>query len=503
MVTIRPSSSVAVTIAGLCAATLLAGCASASQSALPLAGANGASGAASGRAAAAEDGRHRRKGTLTIRIRIPKQRHHVRGSRYISAGTKAMTLAFTGPSTFTQVIGLTPGSPGCSTSTGPLVCTITVALVAGSYSATINTYDQGPVSGAIPAGAKLLSAAKNVALSVSSGIANTFGVTLDGVPASLAITGLPSGSVGTAFGPAPFTVSVKDADSYTIVGTYANPVTLSNSDQSGATALATTGSDNPIGEMLSSGDAVTLTYTGAAIPAATISAAATGATTGSATLAPITPVFVADSGNHAVKEILLQNGLYTTVKTLGNGFSFSIPTGVAADRSGNVFVADLGNSAVYEILAQGGSVKPLGGGFTFTSPTGVALDGNGNVFVTDHNGVHEMPAPSYNTVKPIATNGGYWYGVAVDGSGNVFVADPSHSAVTEIVAPTYIQVNQIGVNGGFSSPNGVGVDGSGNVFVADQNASLAREIVAPTYTQVNTIGGVGFSAPVDVAVLLR
>src|SRR6266702_1961428 len=104
-------------------------------------------------------------------------------------------------------------------------------------------------------------------------------------------------------------------------------------------------------------------------------------------------VFVADTGNSAVKEILAASG-YTTVNTLGSGFSF--PSGVAVDGSGNVFVADTGNNAVKEILAAGGytTVNTLGSGFS--CPSGVAVDGSGNVFVADSGN---------NAVKEILTQG--------------------------------------------------------------------------------------------------
>jgi len=54
---------------------------------------------------------------------------------------------------------------------------------------------------------------------------------------------------------------------------------------------------------------------------------------------------------------------------------------VAVDGSGNVFVADTYNNAVKENLAAGGytTVNTLGSGFS--NPTGVAVDGSGNVFV--------------------------------------------------------------------------------------------------------------------------
>ena len=49
-------------------------------------------------------------------------------------------------------------------------------------------------------------------------------------------------------------------------------------------------------------------------------------------------VFVADTGNNAVKEVL-PNG---TIKTIGSGFNG--PTGVAVDAAGDVFVADTGTT---------------------------------------------------------------------------------------------------------------------------------------------------------------
>ena len=60
------------------------------------------------------------------------------------------------------------------------------------------------------------------------------------------------------------------------------------------------------------------------------------------------------------------------ITTLGS--NFSNPSGVAVDANGNVFVADTNNNAVKEILAAGGysTVKTLGNGFS--NPFGVAVD---------------------------------------------------------------------------------------------------------------------------------
>ncbi len=135
-------------------------------------------------------------------------------------------------------------------------------------------------------------------------------------------------------------------------------------------------------------------------------------------------VFVADTGNNAVKEILAAGG-YTTVNKLGAGFSG--PQGVALDGSGNVFVADTGNNAMKEILAANGytEVVPLVG-TGLSGPSGLVLDGSGNIFVADtgNNAVKEiLAAGGYTTVNTLSSGFSGPQGVALDGSGDLFVAD--------------------------------------------------------------------------------
>jgi hypothetical protein len=61
-------------------------------------------------------------------------------------------------------------------------------------------------------------------------------VTLNGAPASFTISGVPAGAAGTAFsGPATLSVVAKDTDGNTILGTYAQTVTLTDGDATGAT----------------------------------------------------------------------------------------------------------------------------------------------------------------------------------------------------------------------------------------------------------------------------
>ena len=68
----------------------------------------------------------------------------------------------------------------------------------------------------------------------------------------------------------------------------------------------------------------------------------------------------------------------TVATTLGSGFDR--PYGVAVDAYGDVFVADSYNDAVKEVLPNG-AIKTIGSGFS--GPRGVAVDAAGDVFVTD------------------------------------------------------------------------------------------------------------------------
>jgi hypothetical protein len=453
---------------------------------------------------------HRATGRLIVRIRIPKKRQTRRiGPRYISAATKGMTMAFKGPSTFTKAIDLTPSNTDCSGS--PLQCTIAIVLAPGKYTVTVDTYDKAPVAGAIPVGAKLLSTARKVPLFIAAGVANTIDLTLDGVPATILVGGLPTGATGTAFSDQSFNVVAKDANGYIIVGTYSTPITLTDSDTSGATTIVTAGSDSPpAGKLLSSSDTAALSYSGNAILPATITAAA-GTAKGSAQFLVQLPVFVADSNNVAVKEIPPGCAAKGCVTTLGHsGPTFLGVLGVAVDRSGDVFVANEGTGS-----PNSGFINEIPAGCTLSScvtsvltygawnePTDVAVDGSGNLFVAD--GIlKELPAGCGSTSCLKALGGGFSsvWAVAVDGSDNVYVADVFGNNVDKLAASCTSSSCVTTIGGGFNNPDGVAVDGSGNVFVADGSNNAVKEIPpgCAMATCVTTIGG-GFSGPAGVAV---
>ncbi|HEY1975828.1 MAG TPA: glycine-rich protein [Candidatus Baltobacteraceae bacterium] len=200
-----------------------------------------------------------------------------------------MKFALTGHASRTFVFGLTPASnPNCSVKSSATTCTLSLQLDAGTYAMNVTTYDAPPSGNTFPGSAKVVATAQNVPAKIRAGKLNTIDVSVDGVPASFSITGVPNATAGTAFvSPQAFTVVAKDAGGATIVGTYGNPVMVSSSDVYKAATIATSGADSPpAGELMSSSDTAKLNYTGLSIVPATITASATGASNATATFTP-------------------------------------------------------------------------------------------------------------------------------------------------------------------------------------------------------------------------
>jgi large repetitive protein len=188
-------------------------------------------------------------------------------------------------------------------------------------------------------------------------------------------------------------------------------------------------------------------------------------------------VFVADVGSNSIKEIPYSAGSYGTPVILGSGFSS--PSGVAADGSGNVFVADMGNRMVKEIPYSGGSYgTPVILASGFRNPFSVAVDGSGNVFVSDPTAraVKEIPysGGSYGAPVAIGSGVGFPVGLTVDANGNVFAADGDSNTVTEIPYRGGRYGAAVTVASGFDQPEGLAMDGSGNIFVADSDPNNSR-----------------------------
>jgi hypothetical protein len=259
-------------------------------------------------------------------------------------------------------------------------------------------------------------------------------------------------------------------------------------------------------------------------------------------------IFIADWNNSRIREVVKATGNIITVAGTGtNGFSGDggpassaqvfYPTGVAVDSSGNVYIADSYNHRIREIVkATGNIITVAGNGATTDSgdggsataagianPQSVAVDASGNLYIADMstNRIREVVKATgiISTIAGTGTagfsgDGGLAtaamlnnpYGVAVDGGGNVYIADSYNNRVREVVQATGNIITFAGTGiSGYSgdggpataakiyNPRGVGVDSNGNVFIADTFNSTIREVQAYNSNNIITVAGTGTS----------
>ncbi|WP_371865253.1 SMP-30/gluconolactonase/LRE family protein [Massilia eburnea] len=135
-------------------------------------------------------------------------------------------------------------------------------------------------------------------------------------------------------------------------------------------------------------------------------------------------IYFSDGGERNTVSLLAPDGSVRVIAGGAEGYrdgvgaaaSFNTPSGIALDKKGNVYVADTGNHAIRKIAADG-TVSTLAGsgiaGFAdgqgaqaqFNGPVGVAVDEDGIVYVADtYNDRIRRIAPD-GTVTTLAGNG--------------------------------------------------------------------------------------------------
>jgi sugar lactone lactonase YvrE len=237
-------------------------------------------------------------------------------------------------------------------------------------------------------------------------------------------------------------------------------------------------------------------------------------------------IYLADTLNYTIRKIT-KDGVVSTIAGSpgsqgtadGDGANarFLVPGGVAADSAGNVYVADSGNNAIRKIDTSGtvstiagtagqfGSADGSGAAARFLNPVGIAVDSQGNLYVTDK-GNHTVRKITSGVVTTLAGAAGQSgsadgsgsqarfngpTGIAVDASGNVYVADTGNNAIRRI-SPTGTVTTVAGTKGTagsadgtgtaalFNHPRGIALSASGIVYIADTDNNTIRRGVVDT-----------------------
>ena len=176
-------------------------------------------------------------------------------------------------------------------------------------------------------------------------------------------------------------------------------------------------------------------------------------------------LYVADAGDNNRIRRIGSDGAVTTLAGFAEGFAdgdgtvarFDTPSGLAVDRAGNVYVADTGNHAIRKVTPLGVVSTVAGTGVAgfrdgaaaqaqFNGPIGVAVDAHGNVYVADtyNDRIRKIDAQGQVSTLAGGERPGDADGVgtqarfdtptalAVDEGGIVWVADTFNNALRRI-----------------------------------------------------------------------
>lgn len=196
----------------------------------------------------------------------------------------------------------------------------------------------------------------------------------------------------------------------------------------------------------------------------------------------------------------------------GNPPTFNYPRGLTIDQAGNLYVADSGNHAIRKITPTGtvttmagngssGTADGTGAAALFNQPSGLALDTAGNLYVADtYYGLIRKVTPS-GTVTTLAgtttpgdsTDGKgnaarliFPKGLTVDSSGNIIVAETDNHTIRKVTPDGVVTTlagngtgalkNGIGGLARFNYPTAIAIDRDGILYIADLSNNLIRSL---------------------------
>ena len=232
-------------------------------------------------------------------------------------------------------------------------------------------------------------------------------------------------------------------------------------------------------------------------------------------------LYVADSGNHMIRKIVISTGVVTTIAGnvstqgsadgIGSAALFYNPNGITTDGT-NLYVTDFSTDTIRKIIISTGAVSTIAGtaGVTgsadgtgaaasFNAPQGITTDGV-NLYVTEYgNGTIRKIAISTGIVttflSSVSQRGSVdgigaaasftnLNGITTDGT-NLYLTDActirevgiSSGVVTTIAgsATLWGAADGVGLAASFNSPDGITSDGS-NLYVADWGNNTIRQI---------------------------
>ncbi len=268
-------------------------------------------------------------------------------------------------------------------------------------------------------------------------------------------------------------------------------------------------------------------------------------------------LYLSDTHNHRIRKLNLITGTITTIAGTGTpGFSgdnrpatasqLCLPTALAVDGANNLYLADTGNHRIREISTSG-IITTIAGtgtqGFSgdngpainanVDSSMGLALDNANNLYLSDtHNHRIRRIDASSGIITTIAGSGTLGFsgdsgpavssnlslphGITLDSAGNLYLADTANHRIRRIDAITGIITTVAGdgtqsfsgdnapaVTASLDTPRATAVSPSTLVTFSDTANQRIRQLTAPPdhATTIHTIAGLGVTTPGSLALV--
>jgi streptogramin lyase len=233
-------------------------------------------------------------------------------------------------------------------------------------------------------------------------------------------------------------------------------------------------------------------------------------------------LFVADTVNHTIRQVVIATGQVTTLAgqpmifgkadLVGKDARFQNPTGLVCDQAGHLFIADRYNESIRQVDITTGAVTTLAGSgeiggkngvgreATFYHPVAITFDRAGHLFVTEYYGetIRQIEiatgavttlAGSYNNLGKtdgIGDSARFYYpvGITYDGNGHLFVADAMNYAIRKVVIQTGEVTTLVGAlaysnvvlgpltTARLASPRGLTFLAPGQLFLVDNHENV-------------------------------
>ncbi len=261
-------------------------------------------------------------------------------------------------------------------------------------------------------------------------------------------------------------------------------------------------------------------------------------------------LYIADSGNHSIREVVVSSGVVTTpvgsvagtsgfVNDDDNAARFNTPKGLVEASGGVLFVADSGNNVIRKVTTGGthtvttfagpasgvsGSADGTSTAARFNGPVGIAADAT-NLYVGDrlNHTIRQiqMSNQAVTTFAGTAGTSGFVEGNAstvrfnqpgfvTQDSGNLYVSGELNHAIrkTSIASVSFStlagspnpksgSVDETGAKARFNSPDGASIDAAGNIYVSDSGNHVIRKVASGTGVVTTLAGSAGTSGTAD------